>query len=202
MHFAWDAEVPGWMRRCMAVVERGVDVGGSEIWLSQAADRAKETSHSNFHFWISSNFPQAGSEDHWQWLLLAVGRWIPLMLDSIVGVVVVRNREVGWKIVVSVRSSRVHPRAVLPQCRTCRCSDQWCGGTSPSHRGTPLPMCYICLLSSGNKAPARSILSSQSSCSCWMITLKTCEFWKDFSKPCFPGISSISWCEFSAPMIV
>ena len=185
----------------------GVDVGGSEIWLSQAADRAKETSHSNFHFWISSNFPQAGSEDHWQWLLLA-----PKMNPSARQISWCWTRLSGWswsetgksgeRLLLVWEGSRVHPRAVLPQCRTCHCSDQWCGGTSPSHRGTPLPMWYICLQSSsGNKAPARSILSSQSSCSCWMITLKTCEFWKDFSKPCFPGISSISWCEFSAPMI-
>ena len=201
MHFAWDAEVPGWMRRCMAVVGEGGGCGWQRNLIVPSGgpcqgDIALQFPFLNFiqlstsWLWGSLTMTSVGSEDEslWCWTRLSGWSWS-------------ETGKSGERLLLVWEGSRVHPRAVLPQCRTCHCSDQWCGGTSPSHRGTPLPMWYICLLSSGNKAPARSILSSQSSCSCWMITLKTCEFLKDFSKPCFPGISSISWCEFSAPMI-
>ena len=82
---------------------------------------------------------------------------------ELIRVVVVRNREVGWKIVLCVRT--------LP----CTCS---CGFLPTVERATavingpqppPLPKRYICLLS--ELLLWEPAIWAQASCSSWMITL-------------------------------
>ena len=88
MHFAWDAEVPGWMRRCMAVVGEGGGCGWQRNLIVPSGgpcqgDIALQFPFLNFiqlstsGIWGSSTMTSVGSEDEslWCWTRLSGWSW-------------------------------------------------------------------------------------------------------------------------------